>query len=176
MGELVLLMGPTGAGKSTQGDWMAQSLGGVHLSSGNLLRDDPQVAAMLSDGRLMPAKEVHRVVGDAIGRISQDTPIVLDGIPRRDEDVKWLEAQLPQWGRTVRCVIVLELDLETSLMRLGGRDRLDDAPEAIRHKYELYHEKTEPVVSYYEQQGLLRRIDGRGTPEAVRELIKTALQ
>jgi adenylate kinase family enzyme len=71
MGKLILLMGPTGSGKSTQGDRLAQVLDGVHLSSGHLLREDPRAAAMLTtgnhhvDGR-GSIDEVHELVRAAV--------------------------------------------------------------------------------------------------------------
>jgi len=69
MAELIVLMGPTGAGKSVQGDLLASEMGGVHLSSGNLLRQNPHAAALLADGRLAPAEEVEAIVGKAVDAI-----------------------------------------------------------------------------------------------------------
>jgi adenylate kinase len=57
--------------------------------------------------------------------------------------------------------------------RLIVRD--DDKPEVIRHRFEQYHEKTEPVVSYYDQKGLLRRVDGGRTPDEVGDRIRALL-
>ena len=45
--------------------------------------------------------------------------------------------------------------------------RDDDKPEVIRHRLEQYHEKTEPLVDYYDGQSLLRRIDGAAAPDEV---------
>src|SRR6266536_2997617 len=131
MGELILLMGPTGAGKSVQGDLLAQELRGVHLSSGELLRRDPKAAAAIADGRLAPASEVERVVGEAVAAVEPERAIVLDGFPRTMSNVRWLEQNLPKQGRRLRGVVLLELDWETSMKRLGLRDRADDAPDAV---------------------------------------------
>jgi adenylate kinase len=57
--------------------------------------------------------------------------------------------------------------------RLIVRD--DDKPEVIRHRLEQYHEKTEPVVSYYDRKGLLRRVDGGRTPDEVGDRIRALL-
>ena len=81
MGKLVVFMGPTGAGKSVQGELLAERYGWVHLSSGTLLRRDPQAAAQMRDRRLAPAPEVERVVGEALARVPEDRPVVLDGTP-----------------------------------------------------------------------------------------------
>ena len=57
--------------------------------------------------------------------------------------------------------------------RLEIRD--DDKPEVIRHRLEQYHEKTEPLVSYYEGRGLLRRVDGKLSPDEVSDRIRAIL-
>ncbi|HEX2360185.1 MAG TPA: adenylate kinase [Solirubrobacterales bacterium] len=53
--------------------------------------------------------------------------------------------------------------------------RDDDRPEVVRHRLETYHTKTEPLVDYYEQQGLLQRIDGDRPPDEVSESIRGLL-
>jgi adenylate kinase len=57
--------------------------------------------------------------------------------------------------------------------RLIVRD--DDKPEVIRHRLEQYHEKTEPLISYYEEQGVLRRVDGSLAPDDVSDRIRALL-
>jgi len=175
MAELIALMGPTGAGKSVQGDLLADDLSGVHLSSGNLLREDPHVAAMLADGRLAPAGEVEAIVGKAVDAVPLETPIILHGFPRTMSNVRWLDEELPLHHRTLRAVVLIELDPETILKRLGLRGRADDAPEAVQEKWDLYHTKTRPVIEHYDKMGLVRRVDGRGTIEEVRALVRAAI-
>ena len=57
--------------------------------------------------------------------------------------------------------------------RLLIRD--DDKPEVIRHRLSTYHEKTEPLISYYDEKGLLRRIDGTLSPDEVSDRIRALL-
>lgn len=175
MGQLIVLMGPTGAGKSVQGDLLAEQFGWVHLSSGKLLRRDAHAASLLVDGRLAPAEEVHRVVGEAIAEAPEDTTVVLDGTPRRQSDVEWLDNNLPKFHRTLTAVILIELDIETSLKRLGLRGRADDAPEAVREKWKLFADVTGPVVQHYRDLGLLVTVDGRGSIDEVHQEVVAAL-
>ncbi len=176
MGALILLMGPTGAGKSTQGDMLARDMGGVHLSSGTLLRQDPRVAATLNNGQLTPAAEVERVIGEAIDGVPEDRPLILDGFPRTMSNVEWIERELESHHRKVTKVLLLELDIETSLARLSARDRMDDAPDVIRKKYEIFAHTTQAVVDYYDRVGLLVRVDGRRSPEEVYSDVKAAVR
>lgn len=175
MASLIVLIGPTGAGKSVQGDLLAQELDGVHLSSGDLLRRDVAAAAAIADGKLAPAEHVERIVGEAVAAIPADHPIIMDGVTRTMSNVRWLEGKLTEWGRELQCVVLIELDLETSMKRLGLRHRADDAPEAVKEKWDEYTAKTQPVVDYYDSLGLLRRIDGRGSVDEVQRLMRNAI-
>lgn len=53
--------------------------------------------------------------------------------------------------------------------------REDDKPEVIRHRLEQYHQKTEPLIAYYEEQGILHRVDGAQPPEEVEEKIRALI-
>jgi adenylate kinase len=53
--------------------------------------------------------------------------------------------------------------------------RDDDKPEVIRHRLEEYHEKTEPLIDYYEDQGILQRVDGAQKPDDVAEDVRGLL-
>jgi adenylate kinase len=175
MAELIVLMGPTGAGKSVQGDLLASELGGVHLSSGNLLRENKHAAALIASGALAPAAEVEEIVGKAVDTVRPEQPIILDGFPRTMSNMRWLDEELPGHKRQLKAVVVIELDFETIKQRLGLRDRADDAPDAVRAKWDLYHEKTHEVIEHYEQMGLVKRVDGRGTIAEVQALVMAAV-
>ena len=175
MGRLVVLMGPTGAGKSVQGELLAKQYDAVHLSSGELLRRDPHALAMMVDGQLVDADEVERVIGEAIAKVPDKQLVVMDGTPRTQHNIDWMERELPGLGRELVKVVLIDLDIETSLTRLGLRGRDDDAPKAIRAKYKLFQDVTLPVAEHYRDLGLLVTVDGRGTIEQVNHEIVAAL-
>jgi adenylate kinase len=175
MARLIVLMGPTGAGKSVQGDLLAQDLNGVHLSSGNLLRQDPVAAKMIANGKLAPAAEVERIMEEAVLKVPEDQAIILDGFPRTTSNLLWMDRELPKLNRTVTDVVLIELDVETCIARLNKRDRADDSPEAVAEKLEAYAVSTRPVVEHYEAAGMLKRVDGRGDIETVHGLVKDAI-
>lgn len=60
----------------------------------------------------------------------------------------------------------------------GGtlKQRADDRPETVRARLEVYERETAPLVAYYERQGVLRNVDGSGTPEAVYGAIQQAIK
>jgi adenylate kinase len=53
--------------------------------------------------------------------------------------------------------------------------RDDDRPEVIRRRLETYHEKTEPLIDYYDERGLLRRFDGTRSATEVHDHIRATL-
>jgi adenylate kinase len=175
MADLIVLMGPTGAGKSVQGDLLATETNGVHLSSGNLLRQDPVAARMIANGKLAPAHEVERIMGEAIAGVSPTQTIILDGFPRTTSNLRWMDEELPKIGRTVAHVVLIELDVATCIARLNLRDRADDSPDAVREKLEAYAISTRPVVEHYEKLGMIKRVDGRGSVAEVQALVRVAI-
>ncbi len=72
-------------------------------------------------------------------------------------------------------VLELKANEDSVVRRLSGRGRADDRPEVIRERLEAYRRQTEPLIEHYRQQGLLRSVDGEGTPDEVAERILTAL-
>lgn len=176
MGELIILMGPTGSGKSSQGELIAQDLGGVHLSSGHVLRDHPATAELMKSGNLVPAEQVENVVGEVIDGIPQEKPIVLDGFPRTQSNVDWIDHELLKHGRQLRMVILLNVDREAILQRLRLRDRSDDTEDAVRRKWSAYERWTKPVIDHYREQGILQEVDGNGTFEDVRDRIEDLMR
>lgn len=169
-------MGPTGAGKSVQAERLAKASGGVHLSSGELLRRDPAEAAVLASGGLVPDAEVERVVSEAIKATPLNNNIVLDGFPRTLPEAKWLDQHLPKWGRKLERVIVLEVPTGVTQERLAKRGRNDDTPAAQREKLRQYEASTRPVLQHYRDAGLLAEVNGVGTVEEVSAAILEALR
>ncbi len=175
MAELIVIMGPTGAGKGVQSDLIAAERGGVHLSSGALLRRDAQMAASLNTGHLAPTAEVNRVVAEAVQQVPANQLVILDGFPRQLSQAKWLDARLGEWGRTLKRVILLDATEAETRRRLLTRGRSDDNHAAIDEKWREYQTETLPVLAHYEQLGLLARVNGHGTPDEVAARIREVL-
>ncbi|HSX02775.1 MAG TPA: nucleoside monophosphate kinase [Candidatus Saccharimonadia bacterium] len=175
MAEIVVLWGPTGAGKTVQGERLATAKGWAHFSTGRLLRRDPVTAAQLRSGELAPTAEVQRVLTEAVAAVPRHQGIVLDGFPRTADQAAWLEQQLPQWGRHLRRVILLSIDEATSRERLRLRSRSDDSSAAQREKWREYQKLMQPLVAFYQPRGLLAIVDGGGTIDQVTESIEATL-
>lgn len=207
MAELnLVLLGPPGSGKGTQGERLAQDLRLPYYATGDILRaavrDETELGRTAKEymdrGDLVPDEVIVGVIAERIDSIEAADGFILDGYPRTEPQAEALARELEELGRGLTAVLLIDVDDEEVVRRLGGRRtcaenghvfhiefnppetegvcdidgselliRDDDKPDVIRHRLAQYHEKTEPLVDYYDHQSLLRRIDGAATPEDV---------
>ncbi len=178
MGPVIILMGPPGAGKGTQSDILAKRIGGVHLSSGDLLRStrDERLRHIMVTGGLVPSEDVCRLVGEAIKEVPSDKPIVLDAFTRMKPEAEWLQDYLLKVNRKLKKVILLDVGIDEAVNRNSLRKREDDDIEAQKKRWRLYSQETGPVFDYYRNLGILTEIDGVGSVEEVSKRIEAALE
>lgn len=182
MGEAVIFLGPPGAGKGTQAARLAEELSFKKLSTGDLLRDHvargtplgQQVKPIMDRGDLVPDELILALIREELA-----DRVILDGFPRTLPQAEALDRLLAETGTRLLGVVLVEVPEEELVRRLLRRAELegrsDDNAETIRRRLEVYREKTEPLVHYYEKKGVLRRVDGLGTPEEVYARIRAAL-
>lgn len=144
------------------------------------------------------------VIGLVIERIAADDckqGFMLDGFPRTRPQAEALDSALAAASVSLDVVLLIEVPDELIVDRITGRrmdpetgeiyhvsfkpapaeiqDRLtqrkDDTAEAVKARLSKYHSETAPIVPFYEEKGLLRRVDGVGAPAEVTERITGAL-
>ena len=183
----LVLLGPPGAGKGTQGQALAKLLGVPHVSTGDIVRDHVarqtgfgrKVEAAIAAGNFVSDGDILYWVGVRLAEPDASCGYILDGFPR---DV----AQAEAFTQTLNAVIDLEIAEDALVERLSKRlirddktgrmvRRPDDEPDAVRRRLEVYKERTAPLQAYYAQRGLLKRVDALGEPDAVTERIRRAL-
>jgi adenylate kinase len=178
----VILLGAPGVGKGTQAELLCRRHGWRHLATGDLLRAAVKAGTPLGR-RAETTMARGDLVDDAIilGLIEEEMEraagegVVLDGFPRTLPQAQGLDALLEQRGETLDRVVLLTAPEEEVLRRMAGRGRPDDTAETVRHRLRIYEESTEPLVRYYEPQGILRRVDGVGTLNDIHERIESAV-
>ncbi len=179
----LIFIGPPGAGKGTQCLRLTELFGVPHLSTGDMLReavqDQTKIGRLAQDhmtrGKLVPDPVIIDLIFERLDRDDCDPGYLLDGFPRTVSQAESLDDYVRGVGKPLDCVIELQVDEDKLVTRVLGRGREDDKEEVIRQRLVAYREQTQSVAEYYQQQGILERIDGNATPEEVFDRIKAAL-
>lgn len=187
----LVLLGPPGAGKGTQGEALAHRYGVTHISSGELFRqqiaaDTPlgrKVRQYLADGLLVPDDLVFDLIGAAVSQsVASAGGYVLDGFPRTLAQAERAHDMAAQAGVVADAVVLLVLPDDIARQRVLGRadgadSRIDDHDRAvIDRRLAVYHAETEPLIDFYQRRGVLATIDASGTPEQVTSAAIEAIQ
>lgn len=173
---MILLFGPTGAGKSMQGQMLAVRQGWKWLSTGEMLRQstDPEVIATLKSGELVSDELTYQVFEEAVqdARGKEYPNIIIDGFPRTKEQAAWLDEYMAKMGEKIDIVIVLEVPEVEIMARLEKRHRMEDTPETIAKRMTIYRQKMYPVLGIFAEAGVrIVHLDGTGTAGEVHDRI-----
>jgi len=210
----LVLLGPPGSGKGTQGERLQEDLRLPYYATGDILRAavreetelGREAKEYMDRGDLVPDEVIVGVIAERIDSSEALDGFILDGFPRTTPQAEALDAKLTQLGRAVTGVLLIDVSDDEVVRRLGGRRtceanghvfhvefeppqqegvcdidgsplivRDDDKPEVIRKRLATYHEKTEPLVTYYDDRGVLRRIAGEAAPNEVAEQVRRTL-
>lgn len=179
----IILIGPPGAGKGTQSQHLAQSLGISHISTGEVLRQE--VAAnttlgqsaqrFISHGRLVPDEIIFEIIEHRLNQPDCTGGFLLDGFPRTLDQAKQLHIFLEKHGLQLDGAIELQVESAELLRRLSARKRADDQLEIIHERIATYHRVTEPMLDYYLGMNYLQTINGMGTMDTVFERLCAAV-
>jgi adenylate kinase len=173
LAPVITIMGPIGSGKTAQAEMLAQKLGWVTFSTGQLIREDhnPEATEAGKLGKLAPTDYVQDLVLEKIKSIPSETGIILDGSPRMVAEAERLDIELPKLGRKIDLVIFLNADEPMVEQRLVKRGRHDDHPSVIQVRWNEYQRDTLPVVDRFRDLHLVSDIDGHGTHQQVNDAI-----
>jgi adenylate kinase len=210
----LVLLGPPGSGKGTQGERLNEDLRLPYYATGDILRgavrDETELGVSAKEymdrGDLVPDEVIVGVIAERIDSEEARDGFILDGFPRTTPQAEALDAKLADLGRAVGTVLLIDTSDDEVVKRLGGRRtceenghvfhvdfnppkvegvcdidgsplmvRDDDKPDVIRKRLATYHEKTEPLVTYYDDKGVLRRVDGERDPDEVTEELRRTL-
>ncbi|MDR2817232.1 MAG: nucleoside monophosphate kinase [Oscillospiraceae bacterium] len=201
----LILLGAPGAGKGSQGKILAEHYNILTLCSGDILRSRVKekagalgFAESMNGGQLVSDEYVMNLVMDELKKPKYENGYILDGVPRTVEQADMLERN----GIKVDAVLYIDASDEVVKRRIlnrrvcsccgalhcgadllkcgqcGGNleKRADDTAEVIQERLNVYREKTEPLVGYYSERGLLKKFDGNQEKEKVAELMFDVLE
>ena len=184
----ILLLGPQGAGKGTQGRLVAAEHGIPHVATGDMLRAamdadtelGRRVKPLYDGGHLVPDDLMIALIRERLGEEDAREGFVLDGFPRTMPQAEALEEMLREIARDLDVVFEFQLDdavgVERMLRRAAEEGRADDTPEAIDERLRLYHLETEPLIEYYRARGNLVGIHADRPVQDVFREIQQALE
>jgi adenylate kinase len=181
----ITLLGPPGSGKGTQAARLTEDLGFKPLATGDLLRAarrqgtdlGRRAAEYMDSGELVPDELIVAMVREAIADAG-DCPVLLDGFPRTVAQAGALDEVLADHGRELTAAVLIDVPDDVVEERILGRSqgRSDDNPETVRERLRVYHDATVPLISHYDERGLLRRVDGSGNPDDVYKKVRSAAE
>jgi adenylate kinase len=210
----LILLGPPGSGKGTQGERLQEDFRLPYYATGDILRaavrDETELGRTAKEymdrGDLVPDEVIIGVIAERIEGPEAADGFILDGFPRTAGQAEALSEEMEDLNRGITAALLIDVSDEEVVRRLGGRRtcvknghifhvefdppknegvcdvcgarlvvRDDDKPDVIRHRLETYHEKTAPLIDYYEEQGLLKRVDGSLQPDEVGNRIRALL-
>ncbi|HUC83469.1 MAG TPA: adenylate kinase [Flavisolibacter sp.] len=185
----LILFGPPGSGKGTQSEKIVERFGLIHLSTGNLLRQEIQDKTLLGieaknfmdKGQLVPDEVVIAMISDCVDKNTEAKGFLFDGFPRTIAQAKALDGLLSLKKTAISKVQALEVTEDELVKRLLKRGetsgRSDDNDEGvIRKRFQVYKNETEPVADYYAQQNKLERIQGEGSVDDIFQKLSDSIE
>ncbi len=184
----LLLLGPPGAGKGTQGAILADRLGLPKFATGDLLRDavkrgtpvGREARAIMEAGHLVGDDVILGVVREELAKPAAAKGVIFDGVVRTIPQAEGVEALLAEQGRRMDAVLFFDETDEEILSRLERRrhvdGRADDDPEAVAVRLRAYREQTAPVLDWYERRSGVIRSPAVGGVEVIAGRVREALE
>lgn len=172
----IVLFGPPGAGKGTQSEKLIDTFQLVHLSTGDILRNEianktsagMEAKKLMDQGMLVPDRVVIKMIEDRIDTNRNAKGFIFDGFPRTSAQAKALDEMLARKDSSINMMLALEVEDMELIKRLLNRGKESGRPddqnqEVISRRIGEYNAKTAPLKEYYTAQGKFHSIKGTGT-------------
>lgn len=185
----IVLFGPPGAGKGTQSAKLIEKYHLVHLSTGDILRNEIahgtplglEAKKLMDQGILVPDEVVIGMIRNKINAYPQALGFIFDGFPRTQAQAAALDDVLLEKGTSITRMLALNVEDEELVRRILGRGqdsgRSDDNdPAIIRKRIEEYNKKTAPLIDYYKAQHKFTPIIGKGSVDEIFALLCDAIE
>jgi len=175
----VIILGAPGSGKGTQGKLLAEKLGIPQVSTGDLIRAAMKNGTPLGvkakgyydQGLLVPDELIFGLIQEILDSPPARPGVLMDGFPRTTPQAEAVDRMLKAKQSKVDRVVLLEVDEQELVQRLLARaakeGRSDDNMDSIRKRLQVFQAQTAPLIAFYEGRGIVKRVPGTGTVEAI---------
>jgi len=179
----LFIIGPSGCGKSTQAKLIAEKYGLIHLSMGQLLRDEIAAASELGlkaksfidNGNLVPDEIAFSILTTNLSKINNQN-FIIDGFPRILTQGQFIENYLTSQNQPVNLIVHLDVtfeEIQARRAKLGiefqDKNRTDNTPEAMAARQKFYDDNNGLIMDYFQSKDLLFRVDGNRPIEPIFE-------
>ena len=170
----IVIFGAPGSGKGTQSDKMIEKYGLNHIWTGDVLRAEIKkgselgktAASFIDQGQLIPDDLMVSILASVYDSFGDHKGVIFDGFPRTIPQAEALKKMLDERGDKVAAMIELDVPEEELMKRLLLRGqqsgRADDNEETIKKRLVVYHSQTQPLIEWYNKEGIHYHIDGLG--------------
>jgi adenylate kinase len=184
----LMILGAPGSGKGTQGKLLAEHLKVPEVSTGELLRAavkqgtplGTEAKTYMDRGDLVPDNVIIGLIREILDSGEAARGVMMDGFPRTVAQAQAVDKLLAEKKARVDHVVLLDVSEEELVKRLLARaakeGRSDDNLQSIQQRLKVYHDQTAPLISYYEKQGVVRRVPGMGSIEDIQNRAREALR
>ncbi len=185
--QVIIFLGPPGAGKGTQAERLAAEHDLLKISTGDILRDHVarktelglEAKPIMDAGRLVPDHLLIALIRDRLASMDK-VRVIFDGFPRTAAQAQGLDMLLEELGAPINAVPLLEVPDDVLIERIVERGktsgRSDDTEALARERQQVYRDQTQPLIDYYAARGQVRHVDGVGSMDEVYHRIQDAVK
>ncbi|WP_407569213.1 adenylate kinase [Deinococcus altitudinis] len=185
--QVIIFLGPPGAGKGTQAERLAAEHQLLKISTGDILRDHVvrktelglEAKPIMDAGKLVPDHLLIALIRDRLASMDK-MRVIFDGFPRTTAQAQGLDMLLEELGAPINAVPLLEVPDEVLVERIVERGktsgRSDDTEALARERQQVYRDQTQPLIDYYSARGQVRHVDGVGSMDEVYSRIQNAVK
>ena len=185
--KVIFVLGGPGAGKGTQCQKLVEEYKFKHISAGDLLREERNnpksefgelIETHIRNGTIVPVEITCKLIDNAI-QASSATVCLIDGFPRNKDNLEgWVREMSNKTD--LQFVLFFDCPIDTCVQRClnrgaAGSGRSDDNIESVRKRIVTFNEDTLPIIRFYEERNLVKKIDSSRTPDEVHSDVKALM-
>ncbi|XP_059608721.1 UMP-CMP kinase [Phlebotomus argentipes] len=186
--NVVFVLGAPGSGKGTQCEKIMKKFDYVHLSAGDLLREERNregseygelIENYIRNGKIVPVDVTCALLENAMNqnmKVSGKDCFLVDGFPRNKDNVDGWQRRMSD-KVNLKFVLVFNCPEDACVERCinrgkSGSNRSDDNIDSLKKRFDTFVNDSMPIINYYKAQNLVHELDATKSPDEVFEDVK----